>query len=196
MCATSSNAGHRHPARVIIDMQKGMREPAAGRRNNPQAEDCIARLLGAWREAGAPIVHVRHISRTPGSLFWPGQAGVEFQEELKPLDTEHVVEKNIPCAFTNSGLERWLRARGFMALVIVGVSTNNSVEATARTAGNLGFRTKVVSDATFAFDKADFDGTHRTAAEVHAMSLANLDGEYAQIMSTEDVLREIQAASS
>jgi nicotinamidase-related amidase len=80
--------------------------------------------------------------------------------------------------------------------VIVGVSTNNSVEATARTAGNLGFRTMVVSDATFCFDKTDYEGTHRAAAEVHAMSLANLDGEYAQIMSTEHVLREIQAASS
>jgi nicotinamidase-related amidase len=184
------------PALLIIDMQKAMRAPAVGRRNNPQAEECIAGILGAWREVGAPIVHARHISRTPGSLFWPGQAGVEFQEELKPLDTEHVVEKNVPCAFANSGLERWLRARGVTALVIVGVSTNNSVEATARSAGNLGFRTRVVLDATFAFDKADFEGTHRTAAEVHAMSLANLDGEYAQIMSTEQVLRELQAASS
>jgi nicotinamidase-related amidase len=181
------------PALLIIDMQKGMRDPAAGRRNNPQAEECIAGLLGAWREVGGPIVHVRHISRTPGSLFWPGQAGVEFQEELKPLDTEHVVEKNIPCAFTNSGLERWLRVRGVTALVIVGVSTNNSVEATARTAGNLEFRTGVVSDATFAFDKTDFEGTHRTAAEVHAMSLANVEGEYAQIMNTEQALRELSS---
>jgi nicotinamidase-related amidase len=178
-------------ALLIIDMQKGMRDPAAGRRNNLQAEEFIARLLGAWRNVGAPIVHIRHISRTPGSLFWPGQAGVEFQEELKPQGTEHVVEKNVPCAFTNSGLERWLRVRGITALVIVGVSTNNSVEATARSAGNLGFRTKVVSDATCAFDKADYEGVRRTAAEVHAMSLANLDGEYAQILSTEQVLREV-----
>ena len=178
-------------ALLIIDMQKGMRDPAAGRRNNPQAEESIGRLLGAWRRAVAPIVHIRHISRTPGSLFWPGQAGVEFQEEFKPLDTEHVVEKNIPCAFTNSGLERWLRVRGITTLVIVGVSTNNSVEATARTAGNLGFRTSVVSDATFAFDKTDYTGTRRAAAEVHATSLANLDGEYAQILSAEQVLRKL-----
>jgi nicotinamidase-related amidase len=179
-------------ALLIIDMQKGMRDPAAGRRNNLQAEEFISILLGAWRNVGAPIVHIRHISRTAGSLFWPGQAGVEFQEDLKPLETEHVVEKNVPCAFTNSGLERWLRVRGITALVIVGVSTNNSVEATARTAGNLGFRTKVVSDATFAFDKADYEGVRRTAAEVHAISLANLDGEYAQILSTEQVLREVK----
>jgi nicotinamidase-related amidase len=100
-----------------------------------------------------------------------------------------VVEKNVPDAFVNTGLERWLRVRDLGALVVVGVSTNNSVEATARTAGNLGFRTSVAADATFAFDKTDYAGTHRSAAEVHAMSLANLDGEYARIVTTQELLR-------
>ncbi|WP_116808441.1 cysteine hydrolase family protein [Steroidobacter cummioxidans] len=170
---------------VIIDMQKGMAHPAAGPRNNPDAERNIAVLLNVWRDAGATVVHVRHISRNPGSPFWPGQPGVEFQDELAPLPGEHVVEKNVPDALVNTGLERWLRVRGITKLVIVGVSTNNSVEATARTAGNLGFETHVVADATFAFDQVDYYGTHRTADEVHAMSLANLDGEYATITTTE-----------
>jgi nicotinamidase-related amidase len=176
------------PTLIIIDMQKGMATAAAGPRNNPNAERNIAALLNAWRKANATVVHVRHISRTVGSLFWPGQAGVEFQEALAPLTSEHVVEKNVPDALINSGLERWLRVRGISKLVIVGVSTNNSVEATARTAGNLGFDVQVVSDATFAFDKVDFSGTHRTGDEIHAMALANLAGEYASITSTERLL--------
>jgi nicotinamidase-related amidase len=183
-------------ALLIIDMQKGMRDPAAGRRNNPEAEERIGDLLHAWRKAQGHIVHVRHISRTPGSPFWPGQPGVEFQEDLAPLGNEHVVEKNVPCALTHSGLERWLRVRGVAALVIVGVSTNNSVEATVRTAGNLGFHATVVSDATFAFDKTDYAGTHRGAAEVHAMSLANLQGEYAQVLSAEQVMSGLVRAIS
>ena len=140
------------PTLIVIDMQKGMAVPSAGPRNNPQAEHNIARLLQAWRNAGATLVHVRHISRTVGSPFWPGQPGVEFQAALAPLPSEHVVEKNVPDAIVNTGLERWLRMRGIARLVIVGVSTNNSVEATARTAGNLGFATQVVADATFAFE--------------------------------------------
>ena len=176
------------PTLVIIDMQRGMAAPSAGPRNNAEAERNIADLLEAWRRLGAPLVHVRHISRTVGSPFWPGQPGAEFQEELAPLPSEHVVEKNVPDALINTGLERWLRVRGVTKLVIVGVSTNNSVEATARTAGNLGFDTQVVSDATFAFDKIDYAGTKRTAAEVHAMALANLDGEYASITTTARVL--------
>lgn len=176
------------PTLIIIDMQKGMADPAAGSRNNPQAEQQIAALLGAWRAAGATVVHVRHISRTPGSPFWPGQRGAEFQEALAPLPGEHVVEKNVPCAFVLSGLERWLRVRGITRLVLVGVSTNNSVEASARSAGNLGFSTEVVADATFAFAKTDYAGTARSADDVHAMSLSNLQHEYAQISDTAAVL--------
>lgn len=176
------------PALIIIDMQRGICAPSAGARNNPQAERVIAQLLQAWREARAPLVHVRHISRTPESPFWPGQPGAEFLHTLEPLDSEHVVEKNVPDAFIHSGLERWLRVRGVEAVVVVGVSTNNSVEATARTAGNLGFATHVAADATFAFAKEDYNGTPRSADEVHAMALANLQGEYARVTSSTALL--------
>jgi nicotinamidase-related amidase len=171
---------------LIVDMQVGMSWPEPAIRNNHTAETVIAQLLANWRERSAPVIHVRHISRMPGSPFWPGQPGVEFQPALAPRQREHVVEKNVPDAFINTGLERWLHARGESALVIVGVSTNNSVESTARTAGNLGFRTFVVFDATFAFDKTDFSGVKRSAAEVHAMALSNLDGEYATVISSQE----------
>jgi len=170
------------PVLLIIDMQVGMTWPRSGPRNNPQAEAGIVQLLARWRQAGAPVVHVRHMSRTPGSVFWPGQPGAEFQPALAPLGGEHVVEKNVPDAFTHTGLERWLHARGHGELVIVGVSTNNSVEATARSAGNLGFRTHVVADACFAFDKTDLRGVHHAAEEVHQMALANLHDEYAAVI--------------
>jgi nicotinamidase-related amidase len=179
---------HHAPALIIIDMQKGMADPAAGTRNNPQAERNIAALLGAWRAAGAPVVHLRHISRHRASRFWPGQRGAEFQDALAPLAGEHVVEKNVPCAFVNTALERWLRVRGIERLLIAGVSTNNSVEASARTAGNLGFATEVLADATFAFAMTDYAGTPRSADDVHAMALANLDGEYATITDTASAL--------
>ena len=175
-------------ALIIIDMQKAMRSSTLPPRNKPEAEDNIARLLGAWRQAGQPVVNVRHISRSPASLFAPGQSGAEFQERFIPLAHEHVVEKNVTDAFTHTGLERWLHARGIHDVVIAGVSTENSVEASARTSGNLGFATVVVADACFTFEKRDFGGTLRGAEEVHLMALANLAGEYAQVLSTDEVI--------
>lgn len=179
-------------ALVLVDLQKGMAAAALPPRNNPRAEEHAASLLAAWRALRAPVVHVRHISRTPGSPFWPGSKGVEFQAAFVPEPEEQVFEKNVPDAFVHSGLERWLRVRGIDGLVMVGVATHNSVESTARTAGNLGFHVTVVADATFTFDKPDFTGMHRTAAEVHAMSLANLAGEYAQVQTTSEVLHALR----
>jgi nicotinamidase-related amidase len=178
-------------ALVIIDMQKGMNEAKLGRRNNPGAEQRIHELLNAWRQTRRPVVHVRHISRTPGSVFWPGQPGCEFQEALAPLPHEHLVEKNVPDAFVASDLERWLHVRGIRQIVVTGVITNNSVEATARSGGNLGFDVIVPRDGCYTFDQTDLDGRLWLAQEVHALSLSNLAMDYARVMGVEDILKRL-----
>ncbi|MFL1481624.1 cysteine hydrolase family protein [Pseudomonas grimontii] len=179
-------------ALVIIDMQLGMNDPKLGRRNNPQAEQQLQQLLGAWRQSGRPVVHVRHISRTSGSVFWPGQPGCEFQPALQPLGHEHVVEKNVPCAFTATGLERWLHARSIKQLVIAGVITNNSVEATTRTGGNLGFDVIVAADACYTFDQTDLSGRLWPAEDVHALSLSTLAMDYARVVETAGILSALR----
>lgn len=175
-------------ALVIIDMQQGMNHPKLGRRNNPDAESQMLQLLSTWRRSGRPVVHVRHISRSPDSVFWPGQPGCEFQHALQPLALEHVVEKNVPDAFTATGLERWLYVRSIKQLVIVGVITNNSVEATARSGGNLGFDVIVVADACYTFDQTDLSGRLWPAEDVHALSLSNLAMDYARVFETAQIL--------
>lgn len=77
--------------------------------------------------------------------------------------------------------------RGQPAGLPIGASTNDSVEASARTAGKLGFAVQVVADATFAFARRDFGGAWRSADDVHLMALSNLDGEYARIVDTAGV---------
>lgn len=174
---------------LLIDLQKGIHHPKLGPRNNLQAEQRIARLLDAWRSSGRPVVHVRHLSRSPDSVFWPRQEGVEFQEDFLPVGTEPVLDKQVPDAFCATGLQAMLEKTGVEQLVIAGVITNNSIEATVRTAGNLGFDVLVPEDGCFTFDKADFQGRPRTADEVHAMSLANLHDEYARVVSSEAILQ-------
>ncbi|MGG5240555.1 cysteine hydrolase family protein [Pseudomonas lurida] len=175
-------------ALLIIDMQQGMNEPKLGRRNNPGADVQMQRLLKAWRQCNRPVVHIRHISRAPDSVFWPGQPGCEFQPALQPLAQEHVVEKNVPDAFAATGLEHWLHVRSIRQLVIVGVITNNSVESTARSGGNLGFEVTVVSDACYTFDQVDLCGRLWPAEDVHALSLSNLAMDYAGVEETDEIL--------
>ena len=96
-----------------------------------------------------------------------------------------MIAKRTNSAFIGTDLENRLRGAGQTALVIAGVITNNSVEATVRMAGNLGFATWLVEDACFTFDRKDWNGYWRTAEEVHAMSLANLDREYCAVISAD-----------
>jgi len=183
--------GSPRPALVVIDVQNAIDHPdwaRYGPRNNPQAEARIAELLDAWRRQGLPVYHVRHDSRESASHYRPGQAGNEFKDAVKPLAGETIVAKRTNSAFIGTGLEAMLRAAGHTVLVFAGVITNNSVEATVRMAGNLGFETWVVEDACFTFARPDWNGRLRTAEEVHAMSLANLAGEYCQVVRTETAL--------
>jgi hypothetical protein len=56
-------------------------------------------------------------------------------------------------------------------------------------AGNLGFVTKLVSDATWTFDLTGPDGRLHRAEEIQAMTEANLSGEFAEIVCADDVIR-------
>ena len=179
-------------ALIVIDQQKGIDHPKLGQRNNPEAEKEIIDILSQWRELGWPVFHIKHRSKEPGSVFWPEQDGFNFKKGFLPADGEKVIEKTIPCAFVNNKLEEELRKRKITEVVIVGVATNNSVEATARTGGNLGFKVYVIEDACYTFAKPDFFGACRTAEEVHAMSLANIHGEYASVISSAQLFDRVK----
>src|SRR5579872_7063064 len=107
-------------ALIVIDVQKAIDHPGWGVRNNPQAERNIAALLGAWRESGRPIYHVRHDSLEPDSHYRPSQPGNEFKPEAVPRDGETVIIKQTNSAFIGTDLEARLRSAGQTVLVIAG----------------------------------------------------------------------------
>jgi len=171
-------------ALVVIDMQEAIDDPRWGPRNNPGAEAAIARLLAAWRAEGLPVFHVRHDSPNANSPYRPGAPGHAFKLATRPLADEAVIGKSANSAFVGTGLEAALDAIGATTLVLCGVLTNNSLEASARHGGDLGYRVFVVADACWAVDKRDRAGRLWPAADVHAMALANLQGEYAEVVDT------------
>lgn len=174
-------------ALIIIDQQKGIANPKLGIRNNENAESEMLKLLSQWRNLGWPVFHIKHCSDLVGSVFWPDQEGFEFKPEFLPLANEVVIEKKTPCSFAGTNLESLLNKQGIGSVVVVGASTNNSVEATVRSGGCKGFSMVVVENACFAFAKTDYFGAQRTAEEVHAMSLANLENEYSLIVHSSEV---------
>jgi nicotinamidase-related amidase len=177
---------------VIVDVQQAIDDPKWGPRNNPDAEASIAALLAAWRAAAMPIAHVRHDSTEERSPYRPDAPGHAFKREAMPLDGETVVGKSANSAFVATDLDERLTAMGATTLVVCGVLTHNSLEATVRHGANLGYRVIVPADACWAVDVRDLNGRLWPAEDVHQLSLAVMNGEYAAIADAATLIREVE----
>lgn len=180
-------------ALIVIDVQEAFNQRVAlgHKRNNHLAEQHIAKLLLAFRQAGEMVYHVHHASTDANSLFRPDRPGFKVQGFAKPLPYEPVLVKDVNSAFIGTTLESDLRTAGITDLVIVGATTNHCVETSTRMAGNLGFDVQLVRDACWAFDQLGIDGDPLRAQDIHLMSLANLNREFARIVWSRDVLARI-----
>ncbi|NND84286.1 MAG: cysteine hydrolase [Acidimicrobiia bacterium] len=175
-------------ALLVIDVQRGFDDPAWGRRDNAGCEANIEQLIDAWRDAGRPIVVVRHDSVTSGSPLRPELPGNALRSFV-PTDPDLFVRKSVNSAFYGEpDLHDWLRARGIATVVITGVQTNMCCETTARMAGNLGYEVLFAIDATHTFDLAGPDGDVIPAEELARTTAANLHGEFATVVRTADLV--------
>lgn len=179
-----------HSALVLVDVQKGFDEPRWGKRNNPNAEDNIVKLLSAWRSHDLPIVHVQHCSVDPDSPLRPDRAGNAFKDDAAPQGSEPIFKKEVNSAFIGTELEAFLREHTITRLVFVGITTDHCVSTSVRMSANLGFDTYIVSDGTHTFERTAPDGTVFNADLVHAVSLASLRDEFAKVITTEEILRD------
>lgn len=177
-------------ALIIIDVQDGLDAPQLGQRNNPDAEHNMARLLAEWRTKNRPIYHVKHMSTNPQSTLRPDQPGNAIKAIVAPQGDEPIIEKTVNNAFVGTDLEDRLRKSAIESVVIVGLTTEHCVSTTARMAGDLGFKTIVVADATACHEHHGYDGNHYPAETVHAIALVSLQDEFATILKTNQVLDE------
>jgi nicotinamidase-related amidase len=177
-------------ALIVVDVQRAFDqwEVAGKRRNNPDAVKRIAELLAAFRGKQAPIFHIRHEGTKPNSSFLPDGPGYPVKDEAREQPGEPVIVKRVNSAFIGTDLESRLRTAGIKTLVICGATTNHCVETTTRMAGNLGFDACLVRDATWTFDRVGPDGDAHSAEAIHAMTLSNLNGEFARIVSTAQIV--------
>lgn len=188
-CKLAANS--KNTALILIDVQQGLDDPRLGQRNNPQAERNMARLLGRWRALGRPVYHVQHMSTEPHSPLRPELPSNAIKRVVAPEGDEPVIQKQVNSAFIGTNLEKRLRAAGIDSLVIAGLTTDHCVSSSVRMAGDLGFRTTVVADATAAHEHRSYDGQLYSAETVHQVALANLHSEFAQVLTTDEILAAV-----
>ena len=174
-------------ALVVIDLQKGLLGYPTLR---PIAEIIAgaSELATAFRRHGLPVVLVNVDAIAPGRTdqrrTWAPPSG-DWQvlvPELDPQPGDILVTKRTPGAFGDSVLAGELRGRGVTQVVIVGVSTSQGVEATARGAYDLGFNVTLPLDAM-----TDVDATQ------HDYAATRVFPRIAETGSTADVLALLAA---
>lgn len=186
-------------ALLLIDVQEGVDVLShwggpTGRRNNPDAEARMQDLLGAFRAAGRTVAWTRHDSREAASPLKFALPSGRQKPGFDPAEGEIVIEKDVNSGFVGTPLEIELRRRGIDRLVVAGFFTNMCVETTVRMAGNLGFDTYLAEDACATTNRVGPDGTDRDAELVHAMTVANLHGEFCTALAAGDALSLLEGA--
>ena len=183
------------PALILVDIQQafGDIEYWGGQRNNPDAELRASELLQLWREHGLPLFHIQHCSSILTSPLHETHPGNRFNEMVTPAEREPVIQKNVNSAFIGTDLQARLDDAKITTLVIVGLTTDHCVSTTTRMAGNLGYETFLVADATATFNKKGTNGQNYSAELIHETALASLNDEFATVVSSDFIKQSILA---
>jgi len=149
-------------------------------------------LLQCFRDHRLPTVHIQHISRKPDATFFiPGNRGTDINDITAHYEGEPLVQKHYPNSFHETNLLELLREWEIERVIITGMMTHMCVDATARTAADLGFKVMVAEDAC-ATRALTYDDTTIPAEHVHKAFLAALKS-YGQVMPVEQILAHLAA---
>lgn len=178
-------------ALLVIDVQMALaHEDANGaERSCPQAQENIGTLLAAFRDRGETVIHIHHHGLDDDDPFKANSPGSAVQPFAAPKDGEPVYVKHVSSAFSGSSLGEDLKDAGISRVITCGATANHCVESATRAASDLGFETIYASDAVWAYAITGPDGVHHTAEQVHSTSLSTIQGEFAEVMSTDEILK-------
>jgi nicotinamidase-related amidase len=166
-------------ALVVVDAQNEF--SAEGLRAVPNHAEALERIcdrVAQARQDGRPIAWVRHYNKPNESrAFVPGTWGAELSKGLGPhrdRRIEKLFEKDVYGAFTETGLEDWLRDVGADSVLLVGFYTHMCLSTSAREALVRGFEVAVDPDGTGACDLDHALLGHQSADEVRRYALLHL----------------------
>lgn len=180
-------------ALVIIDVQESFRQaPFWTEQDVPAFKSAILKLDAAARARGVPVVHIFHVGAN--APFSKASGFVRAQTWL-PDDPDVTFEKHTHNAFTDTGLDLWLRRHKISRLVVTGIRTEQCCETTSRVGSDIGYTVDFVTEATLTFPMTHAgSGRVFSADEIKTRTELVLAGRFARIASVEDVLADWSVA--
>jgi len=197
----------RKTAVIAIDLQNCFVE------NSPYAAPSALRVVEQlnaltmhYRAAGSTIIWTRHVVRAYHSdlgvlgqtmppvtqgVIDDGTASSALHPNVEVQAGDIVLNKPQFGAFSSTGLESILRARGIDTVVIGGIATNFCCETTAREAHAREFRVMFLKDGTATFDMPDTDGGVIPVTEVQRIAIATVAFGFGEVLSVADACMKL-----
>jgi len=181
------------PVLLIIDIQnfyfEGGRVPLAG----PIEASLQAKaVLETFRSKKLPVIHIQHMPKGI-EKFEAGRTDPQYaiHPNVAPAVGETIVVKHYANAFRETDLAGILKKLDAKTLVITGMQTHMCVEAATRHGADMGYDVVLVDDACASRD-LKYGATVVLAKAVHTAVLAALNGTYAKVVTTADVLAALK----
>lgn len=176
-------------ALIIIDIQNDYFKGGCNELYQPEpAAENASRLLEHYRSSGLPVFHVQHISLRKGATFFlPDSDGADIHESVKPIKGEKVFIKHLPNSFFDTGLADELVISHVNDITVCGMMSHMCVDTTVRAAKEIGFATTLIHDACAAKDLI-WQNEMIPAATIHHSFMAALQGNFAEVISTDEFL--------
>lgn len=189
-----------HPTRralIVIDVQN---EYFSGGLpiEYPDPQASLANIGLAMDSATAyavPVLVVQQSAPAGAPIFAPGTHGWELHESVARRPRSHLIDKQMPSAFTGTGLVDWLETHAIDTLTVVGYMTHNCVASTVFEALHRGLKVEVLHDATGALPYANRAGS-ASAKSIHEAFHVVFQSRFAAVMGTAEWLAHLAAGSA
>ena len=155
---------------LVIDMQHEFKDGclSCGMVKNDFIER-VKQLIEYCRKKGTEIIYTQHLVKADKSdaekyeddpcYCIEGTRKAEIFDEVRPVGKEKVFRKNRISGLYKTGLEEYLRQKGYEEIIICGVMTNCCVRQTALELQIRDFKIVVINDCCATSDKRIHDFT-------------------------------------
>ncbi len=148
----------------------------------------IQKLLHEARTNKVEVIYVRH-DDGPDTALTNGTEGWEIYKDIEPIEGEKIVEKIFNSAFHKTDLHSYLKEKSVETIMLVGMQTEFCIDATLRSAFDLGYKVIVPKDTNTTYDNAYLPAT-QLLSYYHDMIWNN---RYAEVLTMEQAVALLQA---
>jgi nicotinamidase-related amidase len=161
------------------------------RRNNPDFEQNVARLIKLYRKNDLPVIYFLHTDDDPG--FERNGPHYKLMDFLSPNSSEPVLHKDTRNVFTSTGLAALLMEKGVRRVLITGIQMEQCCETSARVAADLGYAVDFVTEATMTFPIPNHDkpGEELGVDAIRERTEYALRRRFATIVTVDQIEKEL-----